>query len=68
MSFNSNQLQLSADKRAPILPDDSKPTNRPDPKMETRKIAEEDDDGHQVNIFRCVNNGWTKRSNEYLNA
>ena len=42
-------------RRVPILPDDSKPAERPDLKTETRKIAAEDEDGHKVNILHLQN-------------
>merc|ERR550539_514551 len=45
-SFNSNSIKEGTKHR--ILPDDSKPAERPDLKTETRKIAAEDDDGHKV--------------------
>ena len=51
-SFNSNSMKEG--RRGPILPDDSKPAERPDLKTETRKIAAEDEDGHRVNILHLL--------------
>ena len=60
MSSNSNSLML--EKRIPILPDDSMPANRPDLNTETRKIAEEDDDGHKVNTFHLQNQTFSEHT------